>query len=298
MKKILITGVTGFLGRNILEVFDENNFEIVGVSRSYQEIKGIRCIQTNLLEIGDIEKLITMEKPDILLLLAWDVSPNIYWQSYNNHLWANSSIQLSEKFLRNGGKTIVFAGTSASYDYQYGYLVENLTPEKPSSLYGETKLYTSHVLKALADKYNARYVEARLFSIYGKYEHPNRLITKTIGALLDEKIVKNSKWDLFRDYIYIKDAANAIKLLIENECASGVYNISSGVPVSIREILEIISRQLNCINSIEFITPDTFEENKLIVGNNDKMKALGFQCEYDIWNGINESIKYYRELKS
>ena len=298
MKKILVTGITGFLGKNILEVYDKNEFEIVGVSRGCQVIDGIRCIQADLLEIRDVEKIIEMEKPDILLLLAWDVSPNIYWQSYNNHLWANSSIQLSEIFLRHGGKKIVFAGTSASYDYQYGYLTENLTPEKPSSLYGEAKLYTSHVLQSLADQYNARYVEARLFSIYGKYEHPNRLITKTIEILLDDGIVKNSKWNLYRDYIYVKDAANAIMLLIQNNCTSGVYNVSSGTPVSIREILETIEKQLVCTNKIEFVTPDTFGECKLIVGNNNRMKALGFQCKYDIWNGINESIKYYRESQS
>lgn len=295
MKKILITGATGFLGRNFIEeIISTDEYEIIGISRNCQKIDGIRFIQADLLEITNIERVIENEKPDILLLLAWDVSPNIYWQSFNNHLWADSCIQLSEIFLHNGGKTIVFAGTSASYDYQYGYLTERLTPECPASLYGEAKLYTSHILQKLSFKYNARYAEARLFSIYGKYEHSNRLITKTIDTFETNGVVQNSKWDLYRDYIYVKDAAKAIKLLIENESASGVYNVSSGQPISIHEILETIAKQLDCTNRLEFITPDTFEENKLIVGNNHKISELGFKCNYDIWNGIEESIEYRR----
>jgi len=296
MEKMLITGATGFLGKNFLECVNQEKYEIYTIQRG-QLCGQIRSCQADLLDKDYLKNAIASFQADILVLFAWNVKSQAYWHSMENHKWADATLFTAEQFLEHGGKYIVFAGTSAIYDYSHGVLTEDSKMEYPDSVYGISKLYTSEMLRILAESKGAKYMEVRLFSIFGIYERSGRLITNTIDALLDNKKVINYKWKLKRDYIYIKDAVRAIWHLIDLR-VEGVYNISSGKAISIQTIIETIA---HCMGKEELIVLSEFDgadEYILIQGNNKKLLNTGFQFYYSFEGAIKEEIDWYTKMRS
>ncbi len=295
MKKMLLTGASGFLGRNFLECLDKSKYEVFAVGRSCpQYLDKEHYFKYNLKDFEGALQYIRKTCPDILVLFAWDVSTQSYWESYENCVWADICIRMAQVFLDNGGLQILFAGTSASYDYGKGFLREQPDYEHPSSLYGISKLYTSQALQKLAKMHDAVYCEARLFAIYGKYEKMARLVPLTAWRLSHNEKIVNECGELLRDYIYIEDAVRAIHLLIETK-ASGVYNISTGKPVSIGQIIKRIAKELDRRELIEFHNNDKAKEYPLIVGDNAKLRGLGFVCAYSLESGIAQALEWMKK---
>lgn len=287
-----MTGATGFLGKNLLECMDTSEHEIWMLGRHACDTQeNVHFLECDLRDRQCTAECLNRIKPEVLVLLAWDVSSQSYWESFENHIWSDSSIRLAHEFLEEGGNQILFSGTSASYDYSLGWLKESAYYEHPVSLYGISKLYTSNSIKRMAERYGAVYCEARLFAIYGKYERAGRLIPLTVSRLKNNEQIINTKGELLRDYIYVEDAARAINLLLEQK-AEGVYNISTGKPVSIHDIVVQVADFLDKRDRLLFEETDFRGESPLIVGDNEKLKRLGFTCRYSIEDGIRAAIQW------
>ncbi len=295
MEKMLLTGVSGFLGRNFMERLDKSKYEVYAVGRNCPEFMDTEHFFVHdLKEFSGMSEYMGKIRPGILVLFAWDVSTQSYWESLDNCMWASVCIQTAKAFLESGGRQILFAGTSASYDYGKGWLKELPEYESPSSMYGISKLYASRVLVKLAADYNALYCEARLFAIYGKYEKMERLIPLTAWRLSHNEKIVNGCGELVRDYIYIEDAVNAIHMLIDKK-AAGVYNISSGKPVSIGQIILQVAEELGKAELVEFELCGKSEEFPLIVGDNAKLDKMGFACGYSLQSGVKMAIEWMRK---
>lgn len=294
MKKIMVTGGSGFVGKNLLESLDPVKYEIHSAAKE-NGVRGIVNHKVDLCSRRETARLIKEIRPDILMHLAWNVKDQSYWHSLENNKWTAASLFLAEKFFEYGGRYFIFAGTSASYDYTKQILVEDAKMECPDSLYGVSKWYASRVISKMAEDANAKYLEARIFSVFGNYEREGRLVTNTIRMLLEGKQIVNRKWPLKRDYIYIKDAVRAIIYLMENG-ADGVYNISSGRAVMLKEIVECIGQQLNKSGLIVFDYPDIDEDVPCIIGCNNKLLDCGFHYDYTLDEAIAKTIKWYQEM--
>lgn len=292
MKKIVVTGGTGFVGRNLLGFLDKSKYEIYSFTRKNRVEGAINC-NVDLFDQKAVSDLLKKIKPDILIHLAWNVENQSYWHSLENHRWVKESLFLSEEFLKYGGGYIIFAGTSASYDYTKQILIEDAKMENPDSLYGISKWYASWVIQKMAESADAKYLEARIFSVFGDYERDGRLVTNTIKTLLDGKKLLNFKWPLERDYIYIKDAVRAIVYLMEHDL-DGIYNISSGTAVTIKDIVGSIAKQLGKYDSVVFDNPKIDGEVPCIIGSNKKLLDSGFCYEYSLDEAISKTIQWYR----
>lgn len=296
MERLLLTGASGFLGRNFLDSLDRNKYEVFAVGRNCPAaVDREHFFQQDLIHVScspeTLSRWIEGIRPEILVLFAWDVSTQSYWESTDNCNWADGTIQIAQTFLENGGRQILFAGTSASYDYGKGWLKEKPEYEHPASLYGITKLYTSQVLGKLAGRSGAIYCEARIFSIYGNYEKRERLIPLTAWRLSKNERIVNTCGELLRDYIYVGDAVNAMQLLIDKK-ADGIYNISSGKPVSIGQIIRRIAEQMGKTSLIEFHPSGEKEPFPFIAGDAGKLRELGFTYGYSLEQGIRLTLEW------
>lgn len=299
MKRLLITGATGFLGTNLMERIDRKEYEVFVLGRMCPKSVDKEHFFTYDLMKADIHRMYAILdriKAEVLVMLAWNVSTQSYWESYENHIWAGSSIQLAKMFLDTGGgfKQILFFGTSASYDYELGWLKEKPEYEKPFSVYGITKLYASRMIEKLAKDYGAAYCEARIFSAYGKYERSSRLVPSVIRHMLKGEKITIDKGGLMRDYLFAEDVAAAVYTCIRKR-AEGVYNISSGEPVTIRQIVMQIADILGTENLVEFCIDEKQKNPPLIVGDNLKIRSLGFQPRYRLDEGIHKILEWMKE---
>lgn len=148
----------------------------------------------------------------------------------------------------------------------------------------------------LAEAYGASYCEARIFSVYGKYERAERLVPMVIGRLSKGEKVTIDRGDFVRDYLFAEDVADAVCHCLENR-AEGVYNISSGEPVAIREIVLRAADLLGRRRLVEFC-PDAEKEGReshLIVGDNSKIRELGFKPRFSLEEGIAETLEWMKK---
>ncbi|PIV13879.1 MAG: epimerase [Candidatus Huberarchaeum crystalense] len=288
--KILITGGTGFIGSALVrKLVSEGHKEVYVFDKNISNTFRIDSIRDkiNLVE-GDIlnpqsykDTLIKL-KPDVVYHLAWYAEPGKYLTSIENLEYLKSSVDFIKFLFELGINKIIVTGTCFEYDASYGYLSES-TPEKPDHLYSSCKLALKKVAEQLSYIYGTPFIWARIFYLYGPYENPNRLIPYVVNSLLENKKVELRSHGLqVRDYLHVDDVAQGLICLLKEEKTS-TYNIGSGNPIHIRDLVNQIAEILGKKELISFATDTTpLNEPMFICADNTKLKKLGFKPEKNI----------------
>lgn len=296
--KILITGGTGFIGSALVRKLVAEGYDKVYIlDKNINNIFRLDSVKDkiNLIE-GDIlnpksyvDQIIKI-KPDIVYHLAWYAEPGKYLTSIENLEHLKYGIDFIKFLFELGVKKIIITGTCFEYDTNYGYLSES-TPEKPEHLYSSCKLALKKVAEQLSYIYKIPLIWARIFYLYGPYEHPNRLIPYVINSLLNNKKVELRSHGLqVRDYLHVDDVAQGLICLLKEEKTS-TYNIGSGIPVRVRDLVEHIGEILGKKDLISFAPETTpLNEPMFICADNTKLKKLGFKPENNIKSYL-EQIK-------
>ena len=149
MKRLLITGAGGFLGRHCLSALSKEDYEVHATSRTPKAAcltKRASWHECDLLSRGASARLLVRLRPTHLLHLAWYAVPGSFWEAPENYEWVRASKELTEAFAANGGERVVGAGTCAEYGLHSGECLESATPLNPASLYAQSKLATLHDL--------------------------------------------------------------------------------------------------------------------------------------------------------
>lgn len=231
MKRIVITGATSFIGKKLCHSLKNDQNQIYAVvrkaSEQLNELDAQICATMD--EYAKLDALLPMQM-DVGILLAWSGTRgadrnNIQLQLEN----VAYSIECLKAMHRAGCKTIVFAGSQAQYGPKYGDAPTVETDETlPNTHYGKAKNAFSQYAQAYCKDHGLRYIEPRIFSIYGEGDFEG-----TLTMSLLKKLVANAPCDLTQcvqlwDYLYIDDAVKLISKLIEKETADGIFHIAAG----------------------------------------------------------------------
>lgn len=299
MKRVLLTGATGFVGRHCIAPLVDAGYEVHCVSRMPCPELGGTWYGADLLEQVQIKSLLANVQPSHLLHLAWDVRPEIYWTSLGNYQWVSSSLELLQAFVENGGQRVCVAGTCAEYDWSAGLCAEYQTPCVPTTAYGICKYALYTMLNSFGTQIPLSTVWARLFYIYGRFEKPGRLVPTAVRALLDNQPFLCTGGSRIRDFLYVEDAASALVALLDSS-VTGAVNVASGVPVTLKEVVLTIGRQLDREQLIQFgalaESPDAPSE---ISAKIERLaNEVGWTPRFSLETGIARSIDWWRqELK-
>ncbi|MBU0750994.1 MAG: NAD(P)-dependent oxidoreductase [Gammaproteobacteria bacterium] len=278
--KVLLTGATGFLGRYVLGQLMDQQIEVAVVGRSHPAEFHGQFIQTNLLHEEDCASVVKHAQATHLMHLAWYAEHGAYWTSPLNMRWLNSSVRLAEAFCAAGGQKIVAAGSCAEYDWSYGYCREDITPLIPATLYGVTKDATRRVVAAVCRDHKVPFVWGRVFLPYGKGEDTRRLVPALFDVFQGKRQPFGVNASSYRDFLHVADVASGfVRLLLSN--ATGNHNISSGRPTQIADLVRLIASSLNCDPDVVLgLSTERPGEPEMLIGDNTKLKALGWQPLY------------------
>ena len=121
MKKVLVTGATGFIGKACLNALQKEDLEIHAISSNpipahAKDQTRTKWHKADLHDYIAIKDLMANVRPDYLLHLAWYVEHSLYWSSKENLKWVATSLNLATEFANNGGTKLVCAG-KAEYDW-------------------------------------------------------------------------------------------------------------------------------------------------------------------------------------
>jgi len=301
MKRVLVTGATGFIGRQTLQLLLSRGFDVHAVTSKeiLPKNHGETWHCADLLDERQVESLVSTVVPSHLLHLAWIATPGLYLNSADNLKWLQASIELSRQFVARGGKRIVAAGSCAEYDWRFGFLSETVTPTAPPSLYGTCKLSLQMALNAFAKESGVGVSWGRIFFPYGPHEHPNRLVASVIRALLRGKVAECTAGTQVRDYIFVGDVADAFVTLLDSDLV-GAVNIASGEGIAVREIVlkigEILKRpDLVHLGAVPSLAPDA----PLVVGDVRQLgERLHWSPKYNLDHGLRISVEWWREQLS
>lgn len=272
MKKVLLTGGGGFIGKHAIVPLVEKNYEILPPNS--QEL--------NLLDKEQTISYIKFHKPSHLLHLAWDVTPSKYLHNPNNYDWLNSSKELLNAFRENGGERVVVAGSQFECFYDYPY------PDAKKKL-----------LEFL-QKSDFNYAWGRIYYLYGENEHPNRLVAAVINALLKKEEVKCTLGEQVRDFMYVKDVAKAFVELLDSK-VTGVVDIGTGDGIKIKDLIYKIAQKLNGEDLIK-LGALNYSENEIMYTVADASKLqneVGFSPAFTLDEGLDETMDWWKkELNS
>jgi len=298
MKKILITGGTGFIGRHCLPLFVEKGYEVHVVSFSKNDFSfpGVHWYQVNLLNSEEAESLVSAVGATHLLHLAWYTEHKKYWTALENHDWVRASFDLVKAFRTSGGKRAVIAGTCAEYDWSQGRCNEDITALSPATLYGACRNELRQKIEAFSKETGLSSAWARIFFVYGPAEHPNRLVSSVIASLLKGNPIPCSDGNQKRDFLYVEDVASAFVALMESDFC-GAINIGSGVSVSIKDLINTIADKIGRPDLVQLgKLPVNTAEPELLIADVKKIKEkTGWSAGYSLNQGLDKTIQWWRD---
>jgi nucleoside-diphosphate-sugar epimerase len=280
--KVLITGASGFIGTYVLKCLQSSNIDAVVVGRTRPACYLGDFIKTDLLEISDFNNLVTKANASHLIHLAWYAEHGSYWTSSLNLRWVESTIRLAEAFCLAGGQHIVAAGTCAEYDWTYGYCIEEKTPLIPATLYGTSKDAARRLLMSLCAIHKVTCAWARIFMPYGPGEDSRRLIPALNNVFNFKQPPFAVGSSSFRDLLHVEDVASGFISLL-NSRAHGEFNICSGNPTQISEVIELLANARNQDPRIMLDHSVTrIGEPLMLVGENKKLTLLGWVAKHKL----------------
>lgn len=298
MKRVLVTGGAGFIGRQVIMPLLARDFEVHIVSTrpvpsSYQQV---HMHQANLLDSTTHHALMSKIQPTHMLHAAWYTQNGKFWDAVENVYWLQASISLMQMFLRYGGERVLGLGTCAEYDWQEGMCEEGVSLENPSSLYGKLKKATYEGLYALAADAQQSFVWGRIFCPYGEYEASARLIPYVINCLLNDTPARCTHGLQVRDYLHVYDIGQALAMLLDSKM-TGVVNVASGIPVSIRDVVMRIGTILKKPELILLgaIDEPTYSPQRIIANVSRLKEALNWSPQLSLDEGLLRTISWWRD---
>ncbi len=298
MKKLLLTGASGFIGHHCIGPLLARGFEVHAVSALGRTdgARGVTWHQADLLQSEQIHALLAKVKPTHLLHLAWYVVPGKLISSLENFAWVVSSFDLVRRFAEHGGKRVVISGSGYEYDWSYGYCSEKLTPTVPNTVYGSCKHALHGLVRSFGTVSGLSTAWGRVFFLYGPNEHPDRLVSSVIRSLLKGEPARCSHGRQIRDYMHVQDVANGLVSLLDS-AVEGAVNVSSGQATTLREIVLTVGRLLERPELILLgAIPARANDNPLVVGENTRLVSeTVWTQQLDLETGLRQTIAWWRE---
>lgn len=246
MKKILVTGATGFLGSAVVALLLEKNYHVIASSRDREKAKKkswfskVQFIACDINNLRERDYFTFFDRPDLLIHLAWTGLPN-----YNDAFHVNINLKNQKLFLKNlitnGLKDLTVAGTCLEYGLQEGCLSEEFKT-MPTTFYGKAKDSLQQWLSPVCDQHRVSLKWLRLFYIYGEGQGVNSLYTQLrIAAKLGSKNFNMSAGEQVRDFLSLQDMAEQIVKASLQQKISGCINCCSGIP---QKVVDFVKEQL------------------------------------------------------
>lgn len=294
VRRLLATGVTGFVGTPCLRALLNGDFdEVHAVSRrgNGPVAPALRWHAADLRDEVAAVDLVQALRPTHLFHAAWIATPENYLTSPDNRAWMTSTVAMVRAFAEQGGQRFLGIGTAAEYAASAGPCVEDRTPVSPVSLYGETKALTWQSIETIAASCSMEALWARVFTPYGMGDLPQRLIPLAIAKLRAGEPVPLAVGDPQRDFVYTLDAARMLTGLFRGS-ATGVFNIGSGIPRTARSVVEAVADRLHMRARLRFIDLGLRSwEPGFLVADMRKVSGLGLLARTALPDALEDVIQ-------
>jgi nucleoside-diphosphate-sugar epimerase len=305
MKRILLTGATGFIGANLARHLLQNGHEIHALIRPRSNRWRIEDIQTDLhlyeVDLEDKERLtksVLNVQPDwVFHLAAYGASAA---QTDISQMVATNivgTINLVEACLQSGFEVFVNTGSSSEYGFKTEAPNETTWLE-PNSHYAVAKATATMFCRHTAQSRDVRLFTLRLYSVYGPYESATRLIPTLVRKGLKGELPCLASPESAHDFVYIEDVIDAYINCAAQPCqeSGAIYNVGTGVQTSLREVVDTARRLLGITaEPIWESMPNRLWDSDAWVADIRKIEqSLSWQPAYSFERGFESTVNWFR----
>jgi len=309
-KKILVTGGAGFIGSHIVDAYvKQGNRVIVVDDLSTGKPENINPdAKFYLMDITgrEVEKLIQLEKPDIINHQAAQISVPLSTKDpvFDASVNILGTVNLLRAAASNKVKRFIFASTGgAIYGDTGGKIVDEKFPENPESPYATSKLAAERYIK-LFSKGKFSYAILRYANVYGPRQIPHG--EAGVVAIFSLRLIEGEPITIYtypdmergmvRDYVFVKDIAKANILATESE-KNFTVNISTGKGTDTQTLLEILMKVSGKKSKFNFGPPRPGDIRYSILSPELAGKILGWKAESPLEDGLKETFNYFLKRK-
>jgi nucleoside-diphosphate-sugar epimerase len=314
VKRVLVTGASGFIGRWSVPALLRFGYEVHAVRSGASsrgapdehrglpdELRRATLHTADLLDAAEVDELLREVKPTHLLHFAWIATPGVYWSSPDNFRWLSASEHLLRAFRLNGGRRVMMAGSCAEYDWaRVGVCEETGSPlasEAAGALspYAGCKIALQSTLADFGRKEHLSTAWGRIFFQFGPYESAERLVPSVIRNLLLNREAPSSHGNQIRSFLHAADVGEAFAAVLDSEL-EGPVNIGSDERIAIKDLLARISRQVGRADLLRVgARPAAPGEPPLLVPDICRLRdEAGWRPRFTLDQGLSDAIAWWR----
>jgi nucleoside-diphosphate-sugar epimerase len=292
VKRVLVTGASGFVGRAAVKALKRLGYEVDGATRRVEpELPVDRWHAVDLLDAAGVATLMDSARPSHVLHLAWTTEHGCYWEDPDNDRWSAATSQLLEVFEQGGGSRFVLAGSCAQYDWTGDQpLVEADAPRRPATRYGRAKQEASEIVEAAG----LSTATALLFFPYGPHEQPERLVPSIARRLLDGGEAPVTTGTQVRDFIYVTDAGAALAALLDSD-VKGSVNVGSGEGLRVADVAEAVARIVGRPELLRLGALPGDDRTSVVASVARLRNEVGFVPRLSLEEGLRDAVDWWRQ---
>ena len=301
--RILIVGGTGFIGRHLLKrsLMETSNVSVLGLKEGYSEIDAnhnIENICVDLCNKNALKKALSGKSYDYIFNLGGYIDHTLYFKDGRKVIEAHFAglMNLLDSIDITQLKGFVQIGSSDEYG-SIGAPQKEIVRESPISCYSFAKTAASHFIQMLNRTEDFPGVIVRFFLVYGPGQDDKRFLPQVIKACLNNEEFKVSEGKQLRDFCYVEDVVEAmIKAALTTESKGKSINIASGVPISIKDVIESVARIIGGGKPLWGRYPyKTGENMELYADVTLANELLDWHASTSLDDGLDKTIFWYKQ---
>jgi UDP-glucose 4-epimerase len=304
-RKVLVTGGAGFIGSHLVDALIERGADVTIVDDlSNGRIENInnkaRFYRASICDKKTMSKYLV--DSDFVFHLAADTTTretSMGWHSPYQEMRVNieGSINILKYIVDSGSFTkVLFTSSAAVYGEPQYTPIDEQHPLEPVSPYGISKLAAEKYILACFKEFGIKSVIARVFNTYGPRQSRYVVhdLIKKLKANQNQLEVLGNGTNV-RDYAYVSDTVAALILIAEKERWGEVYNVAGGNPISIKELVIKILKELNLAAKTKVTYTGSSWKGDItrMMANIDKIEKLGYEPKVDLDTGIKYVVNWF-----
>jgi UDP-glucose 4-epimerase len=306
--KILVTGGAGFIGSHVVDTYVAAGFEVIVVDDlSTGRLSNLNPEVTFYkLDIRSprLSEVFKKEKPDFINHHAaqMDVRRSVLDPLFDANVNILGTINLIECAKKYQVKRFIYISTGGAVYGEPEYLpCDESHPINPICQYGISKHTVEHYLFLYQQNYGLDYVVIRYPNVYGPRQDPGGeagvVAIFTRAMLRDEQVTINGDGEQARDFVYVKDCAQANLLALRTEKPNTIYNIGCGQATTVNEIFTLLKKTTGYPREAIYGPAKVGETRRIFLSADKARRELKWMPTVDLESGLKQTVEYCQNVE-